>query len=372
MRRSLKLFFLLLISFVFQIEAQEITVTVDPRVELLSIIFRLAGNPEYNMCRIPSYNSAVDNYFNKYKDHPLIKFAIDQRSAYGISFDACMSMAVHINNIDSVGERGSFDFPGIALEKRWRVDDARKFLKLAKHFVIDTKFMDFFNSQKELYDNSIERMVNFMQSTININWFEKYFGEKAKGDFNVVLGMCNGAGNYGVKFVTSNGSEELYAIMGIYDVDKKGIPKFDPSFTSTIVHEFSHSFINHIVEKHKYDFEKAGSRLFDEVKSQMKRQAYGNWKTMMDESLVRASVIRYSAENPNPYVGANIIMQMQIKIEIKNSFLWIEELTNLLEVYEKSREKYSTLESYLPVIAKYFNELTGRFDDLKKKIEKTN
>ena len=31
------------------------------------------------------------------------------------------------------------------------------------------------------------------------------------------------------------------------------------------------------------------------VAAQMKKQAYGNWKTMLYESLVRASVVRYMA-----------------------------------------------------------------------------
>ena len=43
-------------------------VLVDPRVELFSLIFRLAGNPEYNRCGIPSYNEDVERYFAKYKD----------------------------------------------------------------------------------------------------------------------------------------------------------------------------------------------------------------------------------------------------------------------------------------------------------------
>ena len=37
----------------------EIKVTVDPRVELMSIIFRLAGNPEYGRNRFEAENDVV-------------------------------------------------------------------------------------------------------------------------------------------------------------------------------------------------------------------------------------------------------------------------------------------------------------------------
>ena len=37
---------------------------VDPRVELLSIVFRLAGNSEYNMSPLKTYTADIDAYFS--------------------------------------------------------------------------------------------------------------------------------------------------------------------------------------------------------------------------------------------------------------------------------------------------------------------
>ncbi len=39
---------------------------------LMSIIFRLAGNAEYNQGRIPAYIKDIDEYFGKYKNHPAV------------------------------------------------------------------------------------------------------------------------------------------------------------------------------------------------------------------------------------------------------------------------------------------------------------
>ena len=58
---------------------------VDPRVELLSIIFRLIGNHEYNqLCRtgypggikLPlAYAKEVDQHFKLFQEHPFIQLA---------------------------------------------------------------------------------------------------------------------------------------------------------------------------------------------------------------------------------------------------------------------------------------------------------
>jgi hypothetical protein len=40
-----------------------VRVSVDPRVELLSLIFRLAGNPEYTRGRVDSYTADAESQF---------------------------------------------------------------------------------------------------------------------------------------------------------------------------------------------------------------------------------------------------------------------------------------------------------------------
>src|SRR5262245_45376845 len=56
--------------------APEIRVSVDPRLELLSIVFRLAGNPEYNQPNSRSpYSEAVSDRFDDHDDHPAIERA---------------------------------------------------------------------------------------------------------------------------------------------------------------------------------------------------------------------------------------------------------------------------------------------------------
>lgn len=69
---------------------------VDERVELLSIVFRLAGNHEYNSRRFKLYTDKIYEHYTPYKDHELIHFAKRLRKENGVSFDAVMSMAIHL------------------------------------------------------------------------------------------------------------------------------------------------------------------------------------------------------------------------------------------------------------------------------------
>ena len=101
---------------------------VDKRIELISIVFRLAGNREFNGDDFKSYTQDIHNYFDKFKDHPLIHFASKLRAEKGVSYDAVMKMAFHIGESPSFSPK--VEFTDIIPEKRWGKENAIKFLEL--------------------------------------------------------------------------------------------------------------------------------------------------------------------------------------------------------------------------------------------------
>jgi hypothetical protein len=58
-------------------------VRVDPRVELMSIIFRLAGNPEYNRGEVKSYVDDVEDRFGSFREHAVVEMARELRKTRG-------------------------------------------------------------------------------------------------------------------------------------------------------------------------------------------------------------------------------------------------------------------------------------------------
>jgi hypothetical protein len=55
--------------------AQVDRIGVDPRVELFSVLFRLAGAPEYQQGRVPAYAQTVDAWFAPYRNHDVVQYA---------------------------------------------------------------------------------------------------------------------------------------------------------------------------------------------------------------------------------------------------------------------------------------------------------
>jgi hypothetical protein len=124
-----------------------------------------------------------------------------------------------------------------------------------------------------------------------------------------------------------------------------------------IVHEFSHSFVNDLVQTHSRAFEAPAGEIFKTVAPAMQRMAYTNWQIMVDESLVRAVVIRYLLAHGDAE-GA----QKRVQYEQKRSFLWMPELTKWLGEYEQNRERYSTFDDYMPRVAAFFVDYASRHE----------
>jgi uncharacterized protein (DUF342 family) len=102
------------------------------------------------------------------------------------------------------------------------------------------------------------------------------------------------------------------------------------------------------------DFESFGEKYFPRVEKQMKSQAYGSWQTMMRESLVRACEVRYAMAN-----GGKQRAEQAVNYNVGRGFLWTKELSELLEQYEKQRDKYRTLDDFIPEIVKVFQNYDG-------------
>ena len=107
----------------------------DRRIELLSIVFRLAGADEYNNEAFKSYTNAIHRHFDPYKDHPLIKKAMQLRNKKGIGFDAVMAMAIHLSQPPEL--EPLVPFSDKIPEPRWGKKTAMEFIILLRQFYTD-------------------------------------------------------------------------------------------------------------------------------------------------------------------------------------------------------------------------------------------
>ncbi len=354
---------LLLLALVpLSLEAKAYRIGVDPRVELMSILFRLAGNPEYTQGRVPAYLEAIDRYFGPYRDHDAVRLARQLRQSDGVSFDAVMNLAVHVKDIESLAERVPFDSKQSRLEPRWHGTKARVFLEAARRFVRDSKFTEFIASQKALYEITDRRLRAYVETKADLPWLDRFFGTRPTARFIVVPGLVNGGASYGASLVAEDGVREIYAIPGVWEIDAGGQPVFAGDWIDFLVHEFAHSYCNPLVDAFEPRMAKSGQLLYEPVREAMSRQAYADWKVMLRESLVRASTIRYVQEHQGEAAARRATQAEQAR-----SFLWMEELVALLGVYEGDRKTYPTLESFMPRIVAFFADRAPKAAELVNK-----
>ena len=76
---------------------EPIRVAVDGRVELLSVLERLAGAPEYMQASTP-YAAVVDRWFADHSGHQAVSMMRHLRATNGISYDAPMTLVPQIDD----------------------------------------------------------------------------------------------------------------------------------------------------------------------------------------------------------------------------------------------------------------------------------
>ena len=337
---------------------------VDKRIELLSIVFRLAGNNEYNSTQFKLYTDKIEQHFSPYKNHELIQFAKKLREEHGVSYDAVMSMAIHIN--ENLNPRT--EFAESSLEKRWSVDNAETFIELLKSFYKEAQCELFFKDNEKLYQEVGEKFFPIYEN-LDLDWYSSFYGKAPSEKFIIKVALGNGGGNYGIAYQNPNGEKEVYAIMGAGLTDSLGMVIFETNtYFPTLLHEFNHSFVNPLLNNNKEPFRNSGEKIFEILEYEMRSQAYGYWEIILNEALVRASVIKYFIDHG--YDKPEI--DKMLNEELSRGFLWIKELVVELEKYDAQRNSYPTLENYMSNLAeayKTFEQIVTHFDAHRPKVE---
>ena len=326
---------------------------VDERVELLGVVFRLAEAKEYTNSSLKNYMQIEDNYFFKYKKHELIDFTKKIRDENGIGYDAVMSLAINLkienNNIfiNKSIKRSNID-------ERWGkyLDE---YIVLLRNFYSETSFHIFFTSNKNFHQKTADNFTAVINK-VDFDWFEKYYGETSNEDFNLIIALNTNGGNYGVNVENENGKKSIFSIIGARRTDSLGIPVFNNDKIVLIIHEFSHSFCNPVIDSNYELLKDKATLIFEPVKDKMRRQAYSTPKTMLYEILVRASVIKYLQAHTDSVKLTPEKVNRFITKEYIKGFLWIKELVVLLDKYIEG--DYKSLYEFAPEISVLQNSIS--------------
>ena len=280
----------------FWAEAQ-VKVESSESVELMSILARTAGFREYCMDMGGKYTEETETWFSLFKEHPTVVYFKDLRAKYNIGYDAVMTVAINlaINNSKLVILTNKD-----GLGNRWKNVETDTLLDKLNQFYTDTRFHDFYQQHLPFYDDVLRTYEANVMQYFHQDWYAKFYGTEPKERFRVVIGFTCGEGNYGPSRQLAGQPKEAFAICGYY-VDEQTGKAFENGidFSSTLIHEFNHSFVNSLLndESNKELLLPIGRRLLKHSYRAMNSQAYRNAETVINESIVRAAVILYLQDN---------------------------------------------------------------------------
>lgn len=293
-------------------------VCTDENVELMEVVARLADNSIFNNSYAPRYQRDCDEYFAAFKTHPAVDWMRGQLPRYGISYDAVPWMGLHLKwngQVFSVIPNCNKNY------KRWPKEAVNEFVPLLDDFYVKSNFHKFYVAHEPMYKAAVDSVRTNIAAYIDLDWFDRFFKVKDKVDFRIVVGMNNGTGSFGIERQIPGGNREKIAVL-LYSEGPDGAPYYrkDNEEDKILVHEFCHPYIK---AKGKYErYKNIGEALLNRYRRKLNSVGYGSWQNVIEESFVRASVIRYMLDHG--YSGEAILKEIKTEHEYYG-FVWLPE-----------------------------------------------
>jgi len=164
-----------------------IYVEIDPRIELIAIIYRLSDVEWYRENVDPArryanqtnyrYLRDVDEYFGPYKDMKAVKM-VPEMVGEGLEYDAIPEFAIHLS-LKNFSKAMPWDD---MLELRPYLDTKKldEFAEAVAEFAEETDFWKFYREHREFYNQTLEKFIDYNSELIELVEFEEnFFGKNA-------------------------------------------------------------------------------------------------------------------------------------------------------------------------------------------------
>lgn len=324
-----------------------LTLRVDPRIELLNIIQYIGKENVHSQMGMvgfayTDYRLEIDKHFQKYYEHGAVQY-YDSIEFNGI--DEPTAIMLLMNNDFSINKEGYDAYKDIYSSKTFgSLAKLQKLFDYFRNFYNDSGFQKFYDSQRVFYKRIIDETASVLPEQNVIGFMEDFFQEKAAGyAVNLVTMQM---GNYSGSAII-DGKLHLYSTNGPADFIGH-LPVFGDTayFTELEAHEFGHNFIPVAGENASPIAEqiKQSEYLHEAVREDMRSIAYANWDTVLEETILRACVVRIM-ENYDAKQAAALPKQ-----ERDLGFLYIDCVYESIERYVENKKDYPTFKDFLPVI----------------------
>lgn len=315
-----------------------ISIRVDPRIELLTAVQLFTSWRKIGIWRKGyAYMEDMVKFFKKYQNHQAVRLC-EKLLRIGFNCDAPVGLMLHLSNppklkiITPISE--------YLIGRAHGIQILQEFIEALRDFSMKSNFIKFWEEHLSFYRIVEKKFSQKLELKTIIKSLEEFFGIKQYG-YHVILAPLF-YGNYGYQIKVAD-LFDIYAVLCPMEV-RGDIPIFG----TALFHEFAHSFVNPLTEKFHDQF-KRGYILFKPIASKMKALAYGDWKTVVNEHIIRAIDIKVNVKRRAKEV---------LNKEERRGFIYIKPIYKLLEEYEKQRDKYRTFEDFYPNIIESLNMIS--------------
>jgi hypothetical protein len=336
-------------SLLVQAEERDILVETDLRIELLTIVQYLSGNPILTRSEFP-YHQEMIQKFLPFKSHFAVAFT-KMLFERGFSYDAPPTAMLHLSQPPEL--KVVTPFTDYLIKRADGQQNMDKFVDGLRVFAKETNFISVMEEFKPYFKTIEIKTRQKFEGKKYLKQLEDYYGY-GQHSYHIILGSFIHCGGYGPSIAREDGTADIYSIIGPCDVIED-YPDFGGAsfFESLIFHEFSHSFINPLTESHLKEVNTC-QKLFAPISQDMQRLAYGSWETCLNEHLGRIFTARISLVNK----GEKTYVQ-ELEDDIRLGFVYLPYLDILYQKYEQNRSQYPTIRDFYPEIILLIKNLTS-------------
>jgi hypothetical protein len=330
-------------------DGERLQIGVDPRIELLSVVVQLSDRA---LCGKPLRNDSpyarrVAERFAPFRDHVAVTLFRELRDQ-GFGCDAPVNAVLYLSAPPELA--ASAPFSPYLTERAGGAERLEAFVAALRDFAVQSRFAEFFAAEAPAFEQQAADARRLSDGERNIELIEEYYGMRQAGYHIVLAPLIDGEG-YGPRVPRADRSCDIYSVVG-----GQSEPGGEPSFGSAedfrylIWHEFSHSFVNPLGDQYREQLNQH-ARLYGPIAERMRRQAYGNWETAINEHVVRAVTTRLAYRELGTAAG-----DRAREYEQERGFAYLGGLLEKLEQYEQNRAVYPTFAEFYPQLVDAFGE----------------
>lgn len=315
----------------------QVAVNADPRVELMSLLVSRTrlGKLQQDDAAI-AYRNAATAAFKAYDSHPAIKL-LEELQAQGFvgAKPYQFALALKLPDLTLVEP--------LPPELQPYSEKLTALLMAMQGYMAQSRFMDFYATQKSVYEAISRKMTSWLQVNDLAGRVEEFYGVRWDRYTVIPAPLLNRTG-MGVSLTHADGTREVLAIVGALGATAQQEPDFyqpdrvlrwlESAIGQTVVPVLTAAY-----EQDVRDTEE----LFSPLAERLGAQGVSNWQEAVNAHVLRA-------------IGARILQgqgkvreaQLELQRHEREGYWYVRKFFDLLAVYEGDRKTYPTLESYYP------------------------